>query len=120
MDRELYVKPERNEGILQLNDSMSIRSPLFDSTFFAKFWNAGGSPDVWYRKCSDNCIDDPMFDFPAKLIYYDKCGVYKNYAIKSAYYYEQSWYLIIFTHNPEKAAGLDTMHGVLIYRLKTE
>lgn len=119
MNYESYIEPKRIDGALRLNDSMSFCPPSFDSTFFTRFWDAGGTPSVWYRKCSDNCIDNPIFNFDSKLIYYHKNGVYKNYEIESAYFYEQSGYLIVFTHNPEKAAGLDTMHGVLIYRVRT-
>lgn len=121
MDREEEVIPVMNDGVLLLNDTMSIGPPPYDSGFGPRFVECPGGPcgvpRLWYKHCTAGCLDQPVIDFPAELIYHNQRGVYKNYLIKTAWYWEESGYLLIQTDNPNKATGLDTMHGMLLYRV---
>lgn len=117
---ELCIRPIMIDGRFVLNDSMSITLPRVDTTFMARFVadDIGMCvPSVWHRKCGTDCLDEPIMDFSANLVYFHVSGVYKNYTIRDVWYWEQSGYLLIQTENPIKAAGLDTMHGMLLYRV---
>ncbi|OQA00291.1 MAG: hypothetical protein BWY71_00770 [Planctomycetes bacterium ADurb.Bin412] len=61
----------------------------------------------------------PGFDgLSARLVYFYPAGLYVNYEIDRVYYFPKSRYLLIFTRQPQKAVGLDTMHGFLLFRLE--
>lgn len=47
-------------------------------------------------------------------------GLFFNYRIAAAYYFPKSHLLLVFTHQPQKAVGLDTMHGFVLMRLGPE
>ena len=113
--------PDSN-GIYYINDSMYITPPPKDSTFEQKYIDimrdAGADERDWYRECQYDCNDYPeFFGFDAKLVHSYSRGLYKNYGIKEVIYFPESGYLAIITDQPHKAAGLDTMHGMLVYRL---
>ena len=114
------VRPSLQDSTFVLNDSMSITRPNVDTTFLRRFasYDIGMSvPKIWHERCKDDCLDGPVFNFPAELVYFHRGGVYKNYNIIDVWYWEQSGYVLVQTENPQKAAGLDTMHGMLLYRV---
>jgi hypothetical protein len=112
-----------SSGVFRISDSVWFTAPPPDSTFARKYAllaNDGmGDARHWYRVCPVNCSDYPAFTgIEAELVYSHKRGLYKNYSISQAVYYSPSGYLVVVTNQPQKAIGLDTMHGLLIFRLR--
>ncbi|MDH4156735.1 MAG: hypothetical protein OEW00_05610 [candidate division Zixibacteria bacterium] len=112
-----------SSGVFRINDSVSFTAPPPDSTFprkHARLANDGpADARHWYRVCPVNCSDYPVFTgVEADLVYSHKRGLYKNYGISRAVYYAPSGYLVVITDQPQTAVGLDTMHGLLIYKLR--
>ena len=52
-----------------------------------------------------------------ELLFSYETGLYINYEISEVHYFPNS-YILIFTNQPSKAVGFDTMHGFLIFRIK--
>ncbi|MCM2272877.1 MAG: hypothetical protein NDJ18_10045 [candidate division Zixibacteria bacterium] len=61
--------------------------------------------------------DLPIFEGVRAEQLYMHRALYKNYSIREALFYPESSYLVIVTDQPLKQAGMDTMHGLLIYRI---
>ncbi len=65
-------------------------------------------------------IENPDFHVEAKLIYSKPGGVYLNYEIHEAYLFRKSHIIFIVTHQPRMMTAYDTLHGVLIYKIKED
>ena len=52
-----------------------------------------------------------------QLLYTYPYGLYIDYEINNVYYFPDSKYLLIFTHQPITASGADTLHGFIILRV---
>lgn len=71
----------------------------------------------WERQRSYPSRDYPVFDAVDAKLLFALPALYKNYSVKEALYYPESGYLVILTHQPIEQVGLDTLHGVLIYKI---
>lgn len=117
---EPYFQPDGHDGLFVLNDSMSISAPAHDSVFQQRFValdGGSGVPRIWYQRCEEDCLDGPDLNFAAELVYYNRRGIYKNYTIREVWYWEESGYILVQTEYPVAFLGLDTMHGMLLYRV---
>ena len=119
---EVPDSAEIEDSVIHLTEIIDIVPPPFDSATADKFdgtpQDIGGDLKYWYEHCGQDCVDQPLFtEVPAKLIYYDKGGLYKNYKISQVLHYRESGYVVVSTHQPMKAVGLDSMHGLMIFHL---
>jgi hypothetical protein len=110
------------DGKCSIKRGISVAPPASDSTFSRKFnkviGDGGRNAYDWYKKCPVYCSDYPEFmGVDAKLVYQHVGGLYKNYSFSQVLYFPQSRYLVLVTNQPLRAAGLDSMHGLLVYRL---
>ncbi len=119
---EKPVQVEQVNGRFVINDSVWIEPPPEDTTFVRKFISVinqgGGDPRSWYRMCPVDCSDYPVVHGrQSEVVYAYKGGVYKSYKFKEVIYYPESQYVVVITDQPQKAVGLDTMHGLLVIHL---
>lgn len=109
-----------SSGVFRLNDSIVAYPPLPDTLFPLRYQELAQYQDAgsWYKNCPVECIDYPRFlGCEAKLVYTHAGGLYKNYKLKSVTYFPESGYVVIVIDQPMKAAGLDTMHGLFVFKL---
>jgi hypothetical protein len=92
----------------------SIRAPEHDFAFDSTYSESVLVYNKWYG----GFFDEPRMDVDADLLYRLPNGLYKNYEIKDAYLMRQSRILFLTIYQPLEKAGLDSMHGVLVYRVK--
>ena len=52
-----------------------------------------------------------------ELLFSYETGLYINYEISEVHYFPNS-YILVFTHQPIKSVGGDTMHGFFIFKIK--
>ena len=102
----------------------SCTAPQEDTCFdrkWVEFMKSGGSNSRdWCELNPNECAEYPVFHgVQATLLYQHARSLYRGYSIVEAMYYPTSKILVLVTHQPRKAVGLDTMHGVLVYRLKS-
>jgi hypothetical protein len=115
-----------SSGIYRIADSVYFTVPATDTTFLATFsrlntLGAMGNGRDWCRDSPVNCIDYPVFSGTgATLIYRYAEGLYKNYRFEQVTYFPGSKYLVLVVDPPVVAHGLDTMRGLLVYRLGDE
>jgi hypothetical protein len=119
---EKSVMLRSSEGKHFISKSIYVTPPPSDSTFqrkFNKVINDGGrDASDWYKACPVHCSDYPIFfGTDAKLVYEYRDGLYKNYAFSQVIFFPKSKYLVLVTDQPTRAVGLDTMHGLLVYKL---
>jgi hypothetical protein len=111
-----------SDGVFYITDSVYFTAPEYDSGFF-RYYNellSGTAKNTWeWRKnCKENCFDEPVFfgtDYELKHVNHE--GLYKSYGIGQAVYFPESQCLVLVTDQPIKAVGMDSMHGLLIYKL---
>ncbi|MBN2227140.1 MAG: hypothetical protein JW763_07215 [candidate division Zixibacteria bacterium] len=125
LPHDTRVELSDSNGAFYINDTTYFTPPQLDSTFKRKFMHIireGGSDERdWYRACQSGCSDYPEFyGADAELIYVFRGGLYKNYTIKEAVHFPESGYLVIIIDQPLTATGMDTMHGMLVYRLHSK
>jgi hypothetical protein len=92
----------------------SIRAPEHDFAFDSTYSESVLVYNKWYG----GFFDEPRMDVEADLLYRLPNGLYKNYEIKDAYLMRQSRILFLIIYQPLEKVGLDSMHGVLVYRVK--
>ncbi len=124
ISEEKSIKIEETDGRYVINDTVWIEPPAEDTTFLRKFQtvikHGCRGPKDWYCECPVNCSDYPIVHgCEADIVYAYEGGVYKSYSFKDVLYYPESGYLVVISDQPVKAVGLDTMHGMLVLRLKT-
>lgn len=74
----------------------------------------------WTQATGQDGIDLPeLKGLDGKLLYYHPMGLYFNYQVTKAYLFPVSKLLLVFTRNPRRCTGGDTMHGFLIFRTKS-
>lgn len=112
---------KNDSGVYFISDDITVSPPQTDTTFEEKWHRLCDeyhSVVTWYKKCPINCIDYPVFSgCDTKLLYYYKDGLYKNYSLKEVYYLPESNVVIVLTHQPYVADGMDRMDGIIIYRI---
>ncbi len=112
-----------SSGKYMISDTAFFTVPIFDSTFQATYRRIApggglGTAKDWKKECLSNYFDLPQFTgVKAELIYTYHGGIYKNYTFSNVVYYPKSNYLVLVTNQPERATGMDTIHGLLIFHL---
>jgi len=127
LDREEVVtiglKQDGSHGNAERN--WTVSAPPEDPNFveaFNRHIEAGGSnARTWAQANPSRTVQVPQFENArAQLLYSYGRGLYMNYRIDWACYLPQSKLLVLFTYQPLKAVGLDTMHGFMILRIAEE
>lgn len=113
-----------------VEDSIVVSPPPFDSTFPARYRElvksgARGTAGDWNRLTFERGRggerDYPVFwGTEAHCIYAHDRGLYKNYGFQRVLYFAESRYVVIITDQPHTAIGLDTLHGLLVFKLLGE
>ena len=104
------------------NKDLKIYTPIYDS-LLAKEFNehirqSGSNAYSWIKiKGKDGIILPKIEGMKTELLFSYETGLYINYEISEVHYFPNS-YILIFTNQPSKAVGSDTMHGFLIFRIK--
>lgn len=106
------------------NKELKIEPPQYDSILSEEFnehIRQGGSNAVtWNKLKGSQGMKLPTIEgIKTKLIFSYKIGLYINYEISEVHYFPNR-YLLVFTHQPQKAVGLDTMHGFLIFKIERD
>jgi hypothetical protein len=104
------------------NPDWTISAPGEDAELFEKFRDhikAGGSnAKTWHKKMGRAGVTAPKLNSAkAELLYYYPSGLYVNYDLDRAYYFERSGQVLLFTTNQARAVGMDTMHGFMVLKL---
>ena len=119
-DANDIIALDKSEEMYHLPGGGAFILPPIDTLFPDRHEEiaASSGPEFWYQNCKADCLRDLRFiGVTAKRLYFNRKGLYINYNIKEAYYHVSTGLLIVFTDQPRLAAGLDTMHGVLLYRV---
>ena len=101
---------------------LKVSPPTFDSLLYKEFNEhilQGGSNAIsWIKLKGNEGIKLPKIDgIKTEFLFDYKTGLYINYEISEVHYFPKK-YIIVFTHQPKKAVGLDTMDGFLIFKIK--
>lgn len=97
--------------------SLRISAPPSDTLEIRKIYQSSYEAQ-WTARHGIEAIKLPQIqEVLTKLIYYYPVGLYVDYKISDAYYIPSQKLLIVFTHQPHLAAGFDSMHGFLIFRI---
>lgn len=127
LDREkivaLGLRQDGSHGSTEL--SWTVSAPAEDPNFAADFGRhieAGGcSARSWAQANPSRAMQMPQFENArAHLLYSYGRGLYMNYRLDGALYLPQSRLLVLFTRQPLKAVGMDTMHGFMLLRITEE
>ena len=116
-----------NEKPLTVNDNvwenkdLKIKPPEFDSLLAEEFKEhirqGGSNAYSWLKLKGDKGIRLPKIEgIQTKLLFSYNQGLYINYKISEVHYFPNA-FLLVFTNQPQKAVGLDTMHGFLIFKI---
>jgi hypothetical protein len=114
---------ELNNKIWENND-LKISPPDYDSLLAEEFSEhirrCGSNADSWLKiKGNDGIILPKIEGIKTEFLFSYKTGLYINYDISEVHYFPNA-FLIVFTNQPQKAVGLDTMHGFLIFKIKRD
>ena len=127
LETEPPVKVEKNNnGTWMIGESVGqirvpAKNPDFDELFDQHQNEDFGDGSSWNKKYGVDGISLPLIDgLNTELVVYYPGGLYVNYDISQAFYFQKSGYLLVFTHQPRLAIGLDSMHGFLILRATQE
>jgi hypothetical protein len=104
-------------------NNLGVSEPLFDSTLaksFSFYLLEGGDNAIkWNAINGENGIVLPIVEnFEFNLLFYYDAGLYINYIISDVQYFPDADLAIVFTEQPVRAIGMDTMHGFLIFHAK--
>lgn len=100
---------------------IKISAPLYDSLLAEEFIEhirqGGDNAKSWIKLKGNNGIKLPQIEgLKAELIFSYSTGLYINYEISEVHYFPNA-YILIITHQPTLAVGLDTMHGFMIFKI---
>jgi len=118
LNLEKFIRAKKLTAGWQIED-FTIKNPvasqrLLDSFFMDTYWNIV----EWNEKKGIKGIVLPqIMNKKTQLLYLYPRGLYINYEIKNVYYFPDSKYLLIFTHQPITAPGADSCHGFMIMRV---
>ncbi len=112
---------EFNDNVWE-NKEFKISPPAYDSLLSEEFYDhirqGGSNAYSWFNVKSNDGIKLPKIEgIKTELIFSYKTGLYINYEISEVHYFPND-YLLVFTNQPIKAVGLDTMHGFFIFKIK--
>ncbi|HCY75444.1 MAG TPA: hypothetical protein DHV28_05945 [Ignavibacteriales bacterium] len=107
-----------------ITNNLSVSDPLFDSTLaksFSSYVLEGGDNAIkWNAINGENGMVLPIVEnFEFDLLFYYNAGLYINYKISVVQYYPDADIAIVFTEQPVRTIGMDTMHGFLIFKVKS-
>lgn len=120
---EDFSRIRKTESGFQIGENQHIKAPAGDDKLLGEFKEhirkGGSNGESWNKKMGEAGIIPPVCEgLDVKDAYYYPSGLYINYEIVKAFRFERSGIVLLFTENPEKAVGLDTMHGFIV--LKTD
>jgi len=112
------------KGDVWENKDLNVSPPAIDSLLYEEFNKhivQGGSNAIsWFQLKGKKGIILPNVEgIKTELLFSYKPGLYLNYEISEVHYFPKR-FVVVFTHQPRKAAGLDTMHGFLIFKIKAD
>jgi hypothetical protein len=121
MRTERFVELENDSGTWRdKTGAWHLKAPAF-SQEMADLWkkelrqHMSHAPE-WHQVYGLEGVMLPEFyERQWNLLYYYPTGLYINYDIDMAYYFPKSEHLLVFTHQPVSASGLDTMHGFMLF-----
>ena len=108
----------------ELDDNdLVITPPQFDpglrDAFNNHVYEGGSNGYTWNKKHGlDGIILPTVENLKSELLFYYHFGLYINYKIASVHYFPDARLILIFTEQPLRAVGMDTMHGFLIFEIK--
>jgi hypothetical protein len=102
----------------------TLRPPDEDKTltesFIAHVQAGGSNAESFYAAKQAPAKQPPLFrGADAEPLYFSDRGLFFNYTIDSSYIFFRSGLVLVFTHQPAKAVGLDTMHGFIVMRFNS-
>ena len=114
---------ELKGNIWQFKD-LKISKPPYESLLAEEFnehiGQGGSNAYSWLKiKGKDGIILPKIDGIKTELLFSYKSGLYINYEISEVHYFPNA-YLLVFTNQPRKAVGLDTMHGFFIFKIKRD
>ncbi len=114
---------EFKDNIWQTKD-LKISPPVYDSLLAEEFnehiYQGGSNAYSWIKiKGKDGVILPQIEGLKAELLFSYQTGLYINYEISDVHYFQNA-FLLVFTNQPKKAIGLDTMHGFFIFKIQRE
>ena len=116
LNLEKFIRAKRLTAGWQIED-FTIKNPVSNQRLLDSFledWNIL----EWNEKEGIKGIVLPQIkNRKTQLLYTYPSGLYINYEINNVYYFPDSKYLLIFTHQPITAPGADTWHGFMILRV---
>jgi hypothetical protein len=104
-------------------NNLGVRDPLFDSTLansLSFYLLEGGNNAIKWNAINgkSGIVLPTVENFEFDLLFYYDAGLYINYKISDVQYFPDADLAIIFTEQPVRAVGMDTMHGFLIFNAK--
>jgi hypothetical protein len=104
------------------DNNLVITPPQFDPGLrdaFNKHVVEGGSNGyTWNKKHGiDGIVLPNIENLKIDLLFYHQGGLYINYNIASVHYFPDTRLILIFTEQPLRAVGMDTMHGFFIFEI---
>lgn len=108
-------------GNVWKNEEFIIKPPDYDSSLAEEFTEhirqGGSNARSWIKFKGNDGIEPPKIEgIKTELLFSYEIGLYINYEISEVHYFPKS-FILIFTHQPKKAVGLDTMHGFFIFKI---
>ena len=116
---EEYVMLSDSAGVWRLNDSVTFRVGVPDSTFESRYLSLPKQDaQTWYWECAENCYDTLVFEGACpERIYRHPGGMYKDFGVKEARYYPESQFLIVVTEQARRDEKERSMHGLIIFNV---
>ena len=103
------------------NEEIKVHRPAYDPFLAEEFnehiANGGSNAVTWLKLKGSAGIKLPTIEgINTEYVFSYQSGLYINYEIAEVHYFPGR-YILIFTHQPQKAVGSDTMHGFLIFKI---
>ncbi|POR01501.1 hypothetical protein AU468_08025 [Alkalispirochaeta sphaeroplastigenens] len=103
----------------------TVRPPTgnasLEQAFVAHVHDGGDNAKTFYATHAGEGRHSPIVESmnTRPLLFSDR-GLFFNYTINTAWYFPRSRLLLVFTHQPTRAVGLDTMHGFVLMEVLSE
>ena len=125
LEKALPLERLEDGRLADPSGKLTIAAPAPDSNLLARFHEhiaAGGSNALtWAAAMGQSPLQPPRVNnSPAKVLYPLPGGLYLNYALDRGWHFPRSGLVLLFTHQPTRAVGLDTMHGILLLSVPAE
>lgn len=120
-DLVMALKPLDDHAWGHSDLDWTVRAPATDASlteqFFAHVHDGGSNAQTFYAAQKSPTKHPPAVSVKAAPLLFSDHGLFFNYTIDAAWYFPRSRLLLVFTHQPTKAVGLDTMHGFIVMQL---